>query len=445
MAVDAPMLRPPGVYAPPPEKPGLSILSLVVAIFIIIFLAFRGGTLIKAAGIVMAFFYFIYAMRGGMHLYSELVLYAMWTMWSLLGAFGSISSVLFWDRWFTVAQILFLILIVSGHANSRRPLLFALGAILVGAAIVGSASVLSGSYRLAAAGEWRLTGVGMDVNEFGALMVLSSMAMMFFWMLPSRRKMLKYLFWGTLMFLAAVGTVLSGSRMAFLSLVVAYLLWLWFCYRKLMFHRLFLTVLVLVVVGIVVFVFYQVYVKGSFVMFRLEESWKTVTGEGVGESSTRIRINLLLQGLEVLKEHFFLGVGLNNFRVLSGGYAPHTDWTEVSVSTGLPGALLHYSVYAALWLRTRRILKNTTDPTMRQLMALIRATILVILFMGMGLPMCYNKGVWTILGSYIGYAGVVWNQLRRQMPEPKQTVPALGAVHYAGPVGSMNTRLGSGI
>lgn len=73
------------------------------------------------------------------------------------------------------------------------------------------------------------------------------------------------------------------------------------------------------------------------------------------ESSARSRSRMITTALNAIREHFLLGIGLNNFRTLEGSYNTwsHNNFLEIMVSGGILPLLIYYSfpVYAFLKLR----------------------------------------------------------------------------------------------
>lgn len=87
-------------------------------------------------------------------------------------------------------------------------------------------------------------------------------------------------------------------------------------------------------------------------------------GEGSDvDGSTQERMYLMQQGVQVWKEHPFLGVGWNNFRYYNDAqlYA-HNNYIELLASLGIVGFLLYYAMFlragylfgSALWNRNFR-------------------------------------------------------------------------------------------
>lgn len=76
------------------------------------------------------------------------------------------------------------------------------------------------------------------------------------------------------------------------------------------------------------------------------------------ESSARSRAQMVTTALNSIREHFLLGIGLNNFRTLEGSFHTwsHNNYLEIAVSGGILPLLIYYSfpVYAFFMLRKVR-------------------------------------------------------------------------------------------
>ena len=81
------------------------------------------------------------------------------------------------------------------------------------------------------------------------------------------------------------------------------------------------------------------------VMIRFNSAIDAGTGTGIS-SSTEIRKNLILSGLDVIQERPLFGYGLANFRFVSfnGQYA-HNNYIEVFANVGFIGGIIFYAMY----------------------------------------------------------------------------------------------------
>jgi O-antigen ligase len=405
----------------PPARERVSVMWILLAIFIFgavtVSLLEQWNYLVKGFGVVLAAAFLINSIRTPASISAEMILFIAWLTWALTGVFAAESSILFWYQWTTTFQIWVLLVIVAGFTDSRRALSLNMLSFLVGAIILGAYSYLTGEYQRAEAGETRVAGLAVNANQFGWIMVLTTAALMYFWMLPTRARLLKHAVLTAGLLAAGVAVVLSGSRTGMAGLGALYVCWLWFCYRKRL-RREPLTVAVTVVGVIVLGVALLILMERTGALERFSESWRTWEGYRTGGRSTATRMNLLRVAWDLVWEHPLTGVGLGNFRIASKTmYVSHSEFAEVAVSTGLPGFLMYFAIFYVLWRRTGRLMKYSDDPTAVQTAGLIRAVILAMLLADLGRWNYYDKTMWVVLGSFIGYTVSAWNALRARLPQ----------------------------
>jgi O-antigen ligase len=410
----------------PPARDRVSIIWILLSIFIlgtVTVSPLEGWNyLVKGIGVVLAAAFLINSIRTPASISAEMILFIAWLTWALTGVFAAESSLLFWYQWTTTFQIWVLLVIVAGFTSSRRALSLNMLSFLIGVIVLGGYSYLTGEYARAEAREARVSGLAVNANQFGWLMFLATVALMYFWMLPTRLGMTKYILLAAGLLATGGAAVLSGSRTAMAGLGAFYVCWLWFCYRKSLRREPF-TVAVTVVAVVVLGVALLVLMERTGALDRFADSWRSWEGQRTTEGSTATRMNLLRLAWELLWEYPVTGVGLGNFRIASKTfYVSHSEFAEVAVSTGLPGFLMYFAVFYVLWRRTGRLAKYSTDPAVAQTAGLIRATILATFLMGLGRWNYNDKAMWVVFGSFIGYTVSAWNELRARLPQaPERT------------------------
>ena len=401
-----------------PRRDRIPPIAVLAGLFIVGAVAFASlpgfNYVVKGTGVVLAAAYVFYAFRRRAHIAGEVYAYLAWFVWASMGALIATVPELFWSAWQTVFQIWFLIVILSGFTENRRILSYNLLMFLVAAFIGGGYSFLTGEYQRAEAEGVRVAGL-IGSNGFGMIMVLATACMAYFWMQPSR--LVRGLKYGLLipgMAVAGVSVVLSGSRKSLLGLVLFYVAWLFFCYRKEVL-RSGRTLLVIVLgLGVGGYGMYRV-LSGSEIAKRMSRSWESViTGRHVTDSGS-IRIELYREAGRIISENPIMGVGLDHYRVFSPGHlVAHSEYAEIAADTGLVGAAIYFLWYIFLWRRAGKIAKWSPDVTERRNAGLIRAVILVLLALGFGAWFYSSKFAWVIMGSFIGYSNAVWGRIRSE-------------------------------
>ena len=437
------MLAATGDQALPRER--LPAISVLIGLFIVGAVALTSvwSLPVKITGMVLAVGYAIMSIRTRMYPAPEMILYLGWVTWSLTGLVGARDPAFFFLTWTTVFQIWVLTWIISTYTVNRRTLSFTLGSFLVGALVVGSYSYVTGEYeRAEASPDIRVGGLAMNANAFAWLMVLATITMAYFWMLPSRRPWLKY---GTLiagMMGAGVACILSASRTGLVGLMAFYPLWIWFCYRRVMLRR--AGVFAAVVLGLIVggYVFVTVLAQ-SGASERLLSMFGVLHGQH--QRSVDIRISLVKEAWALFQRFPITGVGLGNFRLYSAtGHVAHSEYAEVASTTGAPGFVLYFSIFIVLWLRAGKIARHARDDVALGTARLIRAVVVVVLLMSLGQISYYNKAAWIAFASFVGYTSAVWQDLRSRLPQPRGAIQPDGVLQGPFALGQAGTTQAAG-
>jgi len=330
----------------------------------------------------------------------------------------------------TVFQIWLMVVILAGYTTSRRTLSLNLLALMLGAMWVWFGGVRTGSYQSALTMGTRAKGLAaMDTNEFGWLLIVATVTMAYFWMQPTRFLLVRNTVLACLMTAAGVGIVLSGSRFSILGAIVFYFLWIWVCYRKEVLRR----------PSVLIVIFLALSLGGAgFIALasrtvagkRLHKTWMRLTGQTAAGGSAG-RIDIYKESVGIISSHAVFGVGLNNFRLhSSSGSVSHSEFTEIASDTGLPGFAIYFSIYLILWRRAGKIIKYSNDPAAVRISKLIRVYIMVMLFVGLGVPHYYNKIAWIMMGGFAGFTRSVWRELKVRLPHMER-YPMLAYEGYA--------------
>lgn len=383
---------------------------------------------VKALGGALAVAYLIQSVRSPGRVSTEMILYFAWMTWSLTGVFGARVLPVFWDRFGSVFQIWVLLVVVAGMTDNRRVLTLNFIMFLVGAVIVGGYSVATGEYRLAESGRARVASLAMNANAFAWIMLLSTVALAYLWMVPTRLSSLKYLILALGMVSAGIAAILSGSRTQLIGIAFFYVCWMWFCYRRLLLRSPATAVVAMAALAGMAFLFVT-YLERSGTMERFTNLAQALEGR-VTSGSAFTRIHLYRQGWDIFLQYPFTGIGLGNFRWTSPRLlVAHSEYVEVLCDTGLPGFVLYFAVLLVLWRRTGKVLRYSQDESARRIASLTRALIATVVLTDLGQWNYYDKAYWIVFGSLIGYTNAVWSGLRTRTglppPEPPRPQPLL--------------------
>jgi O-antigen ligase len=170
-------------------------------------------------------------------------------------------------------------------------------------------------------------------------------------------------------------------------------------------------VIIYVLVALVFLGAFAVFIgKGSIGFERMRRTLLYAKGDRGRESrgSGASRSTLYKDAWRVLMRYPVTGVGLLQFSNYNPrGKVSHSEFGEISTSTGLPGTVIYGCVWIILWRRSGRLFRSKRDPVDARIGGLFRAIIIVLAFSGLGAPVYSAKWVWTMLGAYIGYAMTV--------------------------------------
>ena len=155
-------------------------------------------------------------------------------------------------------------------------------------------------------------------------------------------------------------TIYTGSRTAFIVLVLSFVIYLWMCKPTKIVRNLIVTLLLLCGSLYLVMNIESLY---KVLGMRLEGLFSLFSGQGKVDSSADIRDLFIQNGKKWFLEKPIVGYGLNNYKVLNGvatgryTYA-HNTFVELAVGLGCVGLIWYYSAYAYLIKRFVTTFKN---------------------------------------------------------------------------------------
>ena len=232
---------------------------------------------------------------------------------------------------------------------------------MIGAGIAGGYFVLSGQYQSVVMGDEKAESL-LGSNGFGYLMLLTTICLAYLWTIYKKKLYIKTFFLVPFFMLSSFFTLLSGSRKAMLSLTLFYILWLWFCHRKVLLRK----PLVLLAV-LFIFIFGGIkaigIVKESEAGDRFARAWLELTeGTVTTRGGLSNRVFLYKKGFSSVAKSPVLGIGLAHFQYQDDvGIMAHSDFLAVAIGSGVPGLLLYSSIFVILWLRTGFLIKNSPN------------------------------------------------------------------------------------
>jgi probable O-glycosylation ligase (exosortase A-associated) len=238
-----------------------------------------------------------------------------------------------YDYTLTLLQYVFICAFIRDLADLRG-LYWAIG---LSVALV-STRYCYGKFRL---GEYGWEGPTGDRNEL-AMIIVMAMPFLFVLALTAKKKALRLLALGSIAPCALV-IVFSLSRGGFLGLAAVALYILFRLHHK-------KWLIALAIVGVLAGL--------SMVPPEFYERIGTVKTAHTQDASSRGRINAWYAAVAMAKDRPLTGVGVGNFLVRFGRYAPdpkdvhvaHSSFFQILGDTGVPGALTWVYLVVALWI-----------------------------------------------------------------------------------------------
>lgn len=359
-------------------------------------------------GICLFILFFINFLYLKLNLQPEIIIYFAWIAWSILGAFNAIDLALFSQSLITIVQMGIMIFLVAGVTAVHRDLPIILIAIAIGGLIVALSVYLTGEFQTASNIELKtqMGGLARNPNEFAYHLLFVVFAMFYFWRskpLFSWRALI-----GAVVVISVIGIIYSGSRKGFLGVLAFVLCWFLFCHSRSVFKKPISTLVILLISLVGIYYTTGYVLSSTYLGERLEYA---------KEYGSSLRVLMYKEGWEMIREKPILGVGLDNFRVLSAtGMYSHSDYIEVAANTGVVGFVLHFSIYIVLWRRLKRIQAMINNPGLLYIIGLLKAAMTTILLVALGRPNLGSKLTWLFLAGVIGYS---WSIERVLLANPK--------------------------
>lgn len=358
-------------------------------------------------GAILSAFYLPIFLRQRVKIPGEIIIYAAWMAWSLTGVFTAKGLAQFQESLLIILQIAVMIFTVAGICAARQSLAPVMFAFLIGGLIAAGSSFFSGEFQLAGQMDMQVRAAGLlrNANSFSYHLLFAIIAVFYFKeSYPIRRYWPAY---AAILAIAAVATVYSGSRKGFLGMLAFAGLWYLYSRRKSIFE---MRLTILVPLLLLAPLYYGIeYVMSETL---LGKRFDDVAHHG----EKNLRVQLYREGLQMIEEHPIVGVGLNNFAVLSSsGLFSHSDYLEVAANTGLIGFMLYFSIYVCLWRRLSRLRKLADDDHLKNLTGVLKAAVITILLLAFGRVNVASKLTWLFLAAVIGYVSALEQSLFRKV------------------------------
>lgn len=190
---------------------------------------------------------------------------------------------------------------------------------------------------------WLSTRLGADSdfnsNRIGLYLTISAICTLHLAQTENKKR------YYMLLSLFAIVIILTGSRKAFLMLLVGIGV-LYFLNKNTNIHKKILSVpLILIILAIGYLAVMNIPIFYEILGSRLESMISIFSGEGKVDLSARTRLEMIEVGKFLFTEKPILGYGIGSYSVVSGFNAySHNNYIELLVGLGILGAVLYYSM-----------------------------------------------------------------------------------------------------
>ena len=314
--------------------------------------------------------------------------------------FWANSAKLAFEKAIFIFACVLLVIVMTNYFVRKKSidiLLFTIAAmgIVMAAYVIFSEGGLSGFYQKATssigASNVNAARVGGDINNqnfIGIQCAYSAVVLFYYGMFEKRA--VAYI----VALIPSVVTVASGSKTAFITLVIGVLLIMYYNQKRQHNIQKYLKVLIgVIILGIVIRLILSLDIMYT-ISKRLELFFSGVFGTGVSRSdaSTNLRLNMIIVGLKQFFQTPVLGIGLGNAAVLNAvklnfpAYS-HCDYVEHLVNGGFIGFLLYYRIFVYFVKNYSILLKRNSDS--RNVISFI--TLILLLIQNMSDVSYYNS------------------------------------------------------
>lgn len=361
-------------------------------------------------GIILVGTYTLYFLKGKKSLPVEIVILFVWILWATTGFFVSVNSDAFIKELKLMTQIALMSFAVAGITSKIGSLRINFIALVLGGLVLLILSATQEEFLMAieSSEKIRFGGLTHNSNLLGWNLIVCMIATLYFLGLS---RTWKYKIMNLIIIICLiVGIILSGSRKMFIGIVTLLLTWWSISYYKKAYKNLFYFIpMCLLLIGL--FYVSEYMFENTYMGERFK---KDFVEDPITERHERhMRVNLYIEGFEIIKKNLLFGVGLGNFRFYSSDdHNPHTDYIEIMACGGIIGFILYFSIYSIVWIRLTRIRAIANDFEIIYTAGVLKAALITMLIVGFARPHSGSQTSWILLSSAIGYSWSIESKMK---------------------------------
>ncbi|MFX4263243.1 O-antigen ligase family protein [Pelotomaculum propionicicum] len=349
----------------------------------------------------MIYFILLHAIQSRINIFKsltgELKLWIVFAFTSFLfGLMVAVNKVYLINSVATFVQFTILIFGIVYISNQDRKIDFFINVFIIFTLLCAVTTVFWGLDY----GQGRITmGINNNPNELGITMVLGVGSILY--KLNLKKLGYSIIAFSAILLLVYV-CILTGSRKAFISIVLLIIYWLTFIVFKDI-RALRLTekvkgiISLLLIIGFAYFILVPNF-NDSVLILRLTNLF---------EFGDETRQNMYIEAFQFFKQSPLVGIGLNNFRAMSiyQGYS-HSTYAETLACTGIVGCILYLSAYILIIFKYgKMVISNWDDFSLKQARIML-GIFGVLLFLGIGIIHFYEMTSSIAFGMIIAYNNI---------------------------------------
>ncbi len=274
-------------------------------------------------------------------------LYASLLIFAVLGSY----QVTDWTGYYRYMQVmvsnLVLILVVFFSLKTWKEVNLVLLSILVTCTCVVVLSFIINNDDSAINDEYyRFSGLAGNANGMANYSRVGILMALFF--LCKRQSFFYKLILYLLLLIFSYTILITASRGTFINIVLVFA-----CFWGLMYFKgwkLVILLLALIIFGQYLYTLIETAIADFYLYDRLT---RNETADSIAENEARI---ILYQyAWNAFQNNPFLGVGLNQFKLYSGGKISHTDFLDIAVQLGIFAVIAYATIYVRLFRKMRKL------------------------------------------------------------------------------------------
>jgi len=421
----------------------ISVTELLFYLYIFSIVSFSGmkvGNVVsKLIGLVLIFYFLVYDVlrkNKKVYFFDECKPLFLFLIAGLLSGFGAKDQVIYLTRLTTVIQLgVFFVIGYSIVRNYDIEVEHLFYLIIFSTCFVFLQGIIFSSTASAHLVDERLASAQGNANtlaNFGAF----SFLFLIYLFLQQKNKLQKFFIFSLLLFVV-YGILETESRKGMLLIPIIVFVYLFF---QSVYHysitnnkKLYLIKISMVLFGLLglfglgIYIITQTQYFERFqqlsMFLELQSGGRSSAFKNIIDYSTYERRQFIKYAIAMWKDHFWFGVGLDNFRNVINEYwissrqtYSHNNYVEMLSTSGIVGTITYYSLYFVIILNLFKTLKlENLSPKYRSLMHIFITGMFSLMIAELVIVSYYKKFFWLMFLIYSVYPNVIKEETKVEM------------------------------